>query len=205
LPNWIAVSVVPLFAVMVAYGEARWRTPDRRWLKPAWITGLALGLTAVTLLHESNWIAKPTGSALPPRLDPLRRVRDWDQVAKLAGEARQQLATEGRPVFFIGNHYGITGLVSFYLPEARAAVQRGQTFVYARSADRPENQFYFWPGYADRQGQNAIYLRDTDKPVAPPERLVREFESVSDLGLHDIVNRGRVMKRIQLFACRGLR
>jgi len=205
LPNWIAVAVVPLFAVLVAFGEARWRTPDRRWLMPAWIAGLGIGLTAVTLLHESNWIAKLTGSALPARLDPLRRVRDWDQVARLVGDARQRLAAEGRPVFLIGDHYGITGLVSFYLPEAKAAVRAGHPIVYARSADRPENQFYFWSGYAARKGENAIYMMDTSRPVAPPERLVREFESVADLGVHDILNRGRVMKRIQLFACRGLR
>lgn len=205
LPNWIAVSVVPLFAVMIAYGEARWRTSVRRWLKPTWIAALLLGLTAVTLLHETNWVAKITGSRLPARLDPLRRVRDWDQVAKLVGDAREQLAAEGRPVFLIGHHYGITSLVAFYLPEAKAAVQRGEPFVYARSADRPRNQFYFWPGYLDRKGQNAIYMMDTDKPVPPPERLTREFESVTDLGVHDIVNRGRVMKRIQLFDCRELR
>ncbi len=205
LPNWIAVSIVPLFAVMIAYGESRWRTADRRWLKPAWATGLILGLTAVTLLHETNWIAKLTGSPLPPRLDPLRRVRDWDQVAGLAGKARQDLTREGKPVFLIGDHYGITSLVTFYLPEARTAAREGTPFVYVRSADHPENQFHFWPGYAERKGQNAIYMIDTDKPVKPSERLLREFESVSDLGLHEIRSRGRVMKQVQLFACRGLR
>ncbi|MBE7504049.1 MAG: glycosyltransferase family 39 protein [Verrucomicrobiales bacterium] len=205
LPNWIAVSVVPLFAVLILYGEARWRTNERRWLKPAWVAGLTLGLTAVTLLHESNWIAKLTGQPLPARLDPLRRVRDWDQVARVVGEERRKLAEEGRPVFVIGDHSGVTGLVSFYLPEAKQAVQAGAPFVFVRSADHPENQFFFWPGYAERRGQNAIYVIDTDRPVPAPERLVREFESVTDLGVRDITSRGRVMKRLQLFACRGLR
>jgi hypothetical protein len=144
-----------------------------------------------------------TGFALPIESDPLRRVRGWKETALTVGEARTKLLAEGKPVFIIGDHYGITGLISFYLPEAKASVP-DHPMVYYQSSDRPENQFYFWPGYRERKGENAIYARQTKSPGPPPERLVKEFSSVMDLGMFDVPYRGRIIRQIQLFACRDL-
>jgi membrane-associated phospholipid phosphatase len=204
LPNWIATAVVPRFAATVADAVARWRAGERG-VKPALATGMGLGLLLVVPLHESDWLGQAIDRPLPARLDPLRRVRHWSDTARLVGEERARLAAEGPPVFLIGNHYGITGQLSFYLPEARAAVRAGRPFVYFRSSDAPLNQFFFWPGYQDRKGQNALFVMPTDRPRPPPERLVAEFESVTDLGLREIRDGNRVMRRIQLYACRGLR
>lgn len=204
LPNWIATAVVPLFAATVAYADARWRG-GLRGVKPALGAAVGLGLVLCAVGHETRWIGKLTGTPLPPKLDPLRRVRGWSATAAVVEAERRKLATEGPPVFLIGNHYGITGLLSFYLPEAKAAVQAGRTFVYFRSSDIPLNQFYFWPGYQERQGQNALFVMPTDRVRPPPERLVGEFESVTDLGLFPVQDRGRVLRQVQLFACRGLR
>ena len=204
LPNWVATSVVPLFALLVAYGDARWRAgvgAVKRWL----IAGLALGLPVVVLMHESNWIAKIIGRPLPPRADPLRRVRNWDAFARIVGEARDQLEREGKPAFVIGDHYGITSLVTFYLPAAKQAAVAGRPFVFYQHTDHPDSQFYFWPGYRDRKGQNAIFMTEVDGPVQPPANIVQEFESVTDLGVRETLDRGRVMRRVQLFACRGQR
>jgi membrane-associated phospholipid phosphatase len=204
LPNWIATAVVPLFAATVAYADARWRG-GLRGVKPALATGCALGLLLVLPMYESNWVSKLTGRPLPPKLDPLRRVRNWSDTARVVGEERARLAAEGPPAFLIGNHYGITGQLSFYLPEAKAAVQAGRTFVYFKSSETPGNQFYFWPGYRDRKGENAVFVMPTDKLKPPPPRLVDEFTSVTDLGLFPIRDGNRVMRQVQLFACRGLR
>ena len=122
----------------------------------------------------------------------------------MVGEARVKLLDEGKPVFIIGNHYGITSLMTFYLPEARAGVP-DNPLVYFRSSDRPENQFYFWPGYETRKGQNAVFVQEAHAPAPPPERIRKEFASVTDLGLHDILYRDRVFHQIQLFECRDLR
>lgn len=204
LPNWIATAVVPLFAATVAYADARWRG-GLRGVRAALAAGVGLGLLLVVPLHETRWIAKLVGQPLPARLDPLRRVRGWTETAQVVEAERQKLLAEGRPVFLIGNHYGITGQLSFYLPAAKAAVQAGEPWVFFRSSDVPLNQFYFWPGYQDRQGQNALFVMPTDRPRPPPERLVTEFESVSDLGLHTVVVRGQTLRQVQLYACRGLR
>jgi len=104
----------------------------------------------------------------------------------------------------IGAHYGITSLVAFYLPEARAGVPDAP-LVYYQSTERPENQFFFWPGYRGRKGENAVFVLQTRTRQAPPQRMLDEFASVTDLGTRDVMYRGRVMHQIQLFACRGLR
>jgi len=70
---------------------------------------------------------------------------------------------------------------------------------------KPENQFYFWRGYEDRAGQNALYVEETDSPSPPPAALRREFESVTDLGMRDAFYNGEVYRRYQLYLCQGLK
>jgi 4-amino-4-deoxy-L-arabinose transferase-like glycosyltransferase len=202
-PNWIAPSVLPLLCLMTVYGESRWRAgvaAMRRWL----IAGLSLGLPAVILLHDTNLVAKMCGQPLPAAVDPLRRVRGWSEAARLVEQARQDLLQEGKPVFVIGNHYGITSLLSFYLPEGKLRVSL-LPLVYCLSSDRPVNQFYFWPGYGSRKGQNAVFVQICKTPEPAPARLQHEFAIVTDLGMRQVAYRGRVLRTLQLYACRDLR
>ena len=142
---------------------------------------------------------------LPVRVEPMRRVRGWKEVAAIVEVQRQKLLTEGKPVFIIGHHYGITGLLSFYLPEAKAAV-RDTPLVYFRTTEHPQNQFYFWPGYREqRRGQNAIYVAENTEIEAPPPSLLAEFSEVRDLGLFPVMQGGRVLHTVQIFVCRDLR
>ncbi len=228
LPNWIAPAVLPMFCLMVAYWEKRWLAGVRA-LRPWLIAGLSAGYAAVLLLHNTDYLAKLIGRALPPQLDPLRRVRAWEQTTAVAGAARLRLLDEGKPVFIIAGHYGLVGELSMYLPEARTNVCR-VPLVYYQTSVVPRNQFYFWPGYRDqRRGENAIFVHQVDLPdlkddwwyhwlrgridlaaaspdnrIAPPPELREEFDSVSDLGVFDIQYRERVFRRLQLFACRNL-
>jgi 4-amino-4-deoxy-L-arabinose transferase-like glycosyltransferase/membrane-associated phospholipid phosphatase len=207
-PNWIAPSIAPLFCLMIAYWDTRLRLGVRA-IKPWLAAGVSLGLVAVLLGHNTDWIGKFTGGRyLPAGLDPLRRVRGWADLARLAGQVRQELAAEGKPVFIIGDHYGLVGEISFYLPEAKAAVKE-QPLVNYQTSSFPRNQFFFWPGYANRMGENAIFVHELDRvnpePIAAPEKLRNEFQSVTDLGAREVMYRGEVMRRFQLFACRGLK
>ena len=176
-PNWIAPAVVPMFCLMVAYWEARWRE-GARFVKGWLAGGLAFGFFAVALLYEPRLLGKIVGHSLPPEVEPHRRVRAWKQTASAVEAARHRLLQEGKPVFIIADHYGTTGLLTFYLPEARAAVgakplagpgpradlqhQSGvEPLVYSPGSDTPKNQLFFWREYRYRDrrlGQNAIYV-----------------------------------------------
>ena len=226
LPNWIAPAVVPMFCLMVAYWDER-----RRIAKPFLVIGLALGFFAVAILFQSNLIGKVAGQLLPGEKDPLRRVRAWRPTTALIEGEREKLEAGGKPAFIIADHYGMTGLFTFYLPQARTALKAGP-LVYCVDSDEPKNQLYFWPDYdyrAQRQGQNAIYVSELDPyPLEPgwlwkwlthqkigygevsppfpmPPRMLREFESVTDLGEFEIKIGNRVFRRVHLWACYNLK
>lgn len=202
-PNWIAPAILPLLCLGIIYWEKRWRE-GVRWFKPVLIGGFAIGFVGLLILHDTNIIGKLVGRHLMGRQDPLRRARGWSELAQKVEEARLNLAKEGKPVFIIGGHYGVTGLMSFYLPEARKDLVE-RPLVYYRWSEHPENQFYFWPSYRDqRKGENAIYVIREDEAQKIPESLIKQFESVKDLGVFDIKYRGRVFHHLQLIECRNL-
>ena len=123
-----------------------------------------LGIFVIAVMYQSNLIGKLAGQPLPGETDPARRVRGWSVEAKLVESAREKLASEGKPAFIIAGHYGITGLYSFYIPQARAAL-KSEPLVYSADSDEPANQFYFWPEYNyrdQRKGQNAIFAAEAD-------------------------------------------
>jgi len=226
LPNWIAPAVVPMFCLMAAYWNER-----RRLTGPFFSFGLVLGFFTFAILHQSKLVGKITGEMLPGSKDPTRRVQAWKPEAALVEAEREKLQQAGKPAFIICGHYGITGLYSFYIPQAKTALA-SEPLVYAMDSDQPQNQFYFWPEYnyrEHRQGQNAIFVNQVNlyplehgwfwkwlahrplqyatipPPPPAPEDLARQFTSVTDLGVRDIVIDGRVLDRIHLWACYDLK
>ncbi len=229
LPNWIAVAILPMFCLMAAYWREKFQS-GWHWVKPVFTTGVALGIFAVTIMHQTSLIAKITGQSWPLEKDTTRRLHAWAQSAAIVEAAREKLAAEGKPAFIIAGHYGITGLYSFYIPQARAAL-KSEPLVYSMDSDAPENQFYFWPEYnylEHRQSQNAIFVSEADlykledswvwkwlahkpvdritpEPKPLPPRIAQEFESVSDLGEQDVKIGDRVFHRVHLWACYNLK
>jgi hypothetical protein len=224
LPNWIAVSVLPMFCLMVAYGAHRGR--------PAKIIltgGVALGLAASVLLHDSDLIGK-LYNTLPGEADESHRLRAWAETAGVVEAEREKLATPGEPAFIIADHYGRTGELTFYSPPARAALGT-EPLVYCVVSPQPANQFYFWPEYdyrRSRQGQNAIYvslvsssgledgwfwhwlkrepIATRPAPAEPvPELMAAEFQTVTDLGVREVKLNDRVFHRVHLWACYHLK
>src|SRR5262249_17889765 len=63
-----------------------------------------------------------------------------------------------------GAHYGTTGLLSFYMPEAQTNVST-DPLIFFQTSSNAVNQFYFWPGYEEsHKGQNALYVRELPAP-----------------------------------------
>jgi hypothetical protein len=230
LPNWIAPSVLPLFCLMVVHFGRRWDKLGSKLL-PWVVGGTAVGMFVVVIAHNTNLVGRLVGHPLPPHLDVLARARGWDDLARTVRAARKDLEQrEGKPAFVIGEHYGFTSLVSFYDPEAQAASQPGtEALVYALWEPRPSDQFYYWPSYRERKGQNAIYIRKIERKKLdsgwfqawlkdgsirwknepetfqnPPKELFTEFESVREIGVKDVCYQGRIMRRVQLFECHHL-
>lgn len=208
--NWIVPSVLPFLAMAALYWDERWRAgyrSIRRWL----YSGVIVGTVVVVILHDPTIIPRVTGRPLPPDANPWRLVEGWDETARLVQDARKKLEAEGKPVFIIGGHYQMTGQLTFNLPDAKAAV-RDHPFIFYLWTDKPDTQFYFWPGYEDdpmRKGQNALYVREYSPTIGeiepPPPVLLQEFESVTNLGGFNIVQDGELVRRVQIIECRNLR
>ncbi len=201
--NWIAASVIPLLCLMVVFWERRFAENARHvraWLTIAMLSGAFL----VVIMHETDLVKKITGFYLPAKADPIRRVRGWTRMAELVTRERERLMAEGKPVFVIGGHYGTSGLLSFYMPEARKEVN-ATPLVYYRHTAKPNTQFYFWPSYVGaRRGQNAIYVQEKSRAAPAPPDVVKKFASVMEIGRFPIIHRHRVLHQVQIFACRDL-
>jgi membrane-associated phospholipid phosphatase len=232
LPNWIAPAIPPMFCLMILYWQEQLRVGSR-FIKPVLTSGLAFGFFVIVLMYDSDLIGKITGQPLPGEMDPVGRARAWKPSAVLVETEREKLEAEGKPAFIIADHYGLTGLFSFYLPQAHDAL-KSKPLVYCVDSKEPENQFYFWPEYNyrdNRKGENAIFFTELDpyqfengwywkwlahktpkyadmQPPRPPpslKRVISQFESVTDLGEYEIKLDGRVFHRLHLWACYNLK
>jgi hypothetical protein len=215
---------------MVLYWERRWQEGARGitiWLS----VGLVMGIFVAIILHEPKLIGKIVGQQLPPDKDPLRRVRAWKATADVVASARAKLLAEGKPVFVIVHHYGISGLLSFYMPGATPR-EGTPPLVYSIIEPMPQNQFYFWPEYRYkdlRKGENAIFVVEMDLPqtsmgdwfksiftgippaTPPPPKHEPyfgfppgNFESMKSIGVFPVYYKGRIYRWLELYECRNL-
>jgi len=224
-PNWIAAAVPPMFCLMVAV----W-TQSKRRLQPWLAAGLCLGLTVSVFMYSSDLIGRLAGSKLPGDIDFSHRLRGWRETALAVETERGQFDPHA---FILADHYGTTGLYSFYSPPARAAAESAQPLVYCLDSDQPINQFAFWDNYnyrTHRRGDNALFVlrlepyklesgwiwkwlrhervgyRALPPPRPVPLRVASEFESVTNLGVREIkLADGRVFQRVALFGCYRLK
>ena len=222
-PNWIAAAVPPMLCLMVAvWSQSKFR------VKPWFITGILLGLVASAFMHDSGLLKFLVGK-LPGDKDPAHRLVGWRETAQLVETERTKFDTNA---FIIADHYGTTGLYSFYSAPAHAAAQSTVPLVYCVDSERPINQFPFWDEYdyrQHRQGKNAIFVLRLDPyplesdwlvkwfrhekistivpaPRFVPDRIAAEFESVTNLGVREIkISDGRIFQRVQIFGCYKLK
>lgn len=204
-PNWIAAAVLPGMLLATLRAHRAWLAGSRRpW---GWVrVGLWVGLPLVVLVHETEWVAKVTGTPLPVSAEPLKRVRGHREFALEVAAARTRLMQGDRPLFVIADHYGRAGLLSFYMPGGPESLPDAP-FIYTLRTGRIASQFDVWPGYESRKGQDALFVRRKPKdPSEPlPPALMEQFESVERVGEVASGHKGRVFHRHELFVCRRLR
>ena len=217
LPNWIAVSIVPLLCLMVTFWYPRWEQGQKK-IKGWFVAAIVIGILAIIPIHNTDFLYAipdqwvPTalkeklGRSFPAKIDPLRRVRCWSDMGAIVAKHRDELLKEGKPVFVLGGHYGIAGQLSFYIPDSRDGLPDDQ-IVYRTPSDIPKDQFYFWPGFQSRTGDNALYVENLkfDDPEPVPGWLNEYFESVTDLGVTEIIYKDYLMRKVRVIACRNLR
>ncbi len=225
--NWIAAAVPPMFCLMVAvWNESKIR------VKPWLAAGVLIGIVASVFMHSSDLLGRLVGNKLPGDKDPthVHFVRGGRETALLVETERAKFDTNA---FILADHYGATGLYSFYSPPARAAANARRPLVYCLDSDKPIDQFPYWDDYNYRQhrrGENALFVlhlapyklesgwlgkwlrhepvgfREIPPPQAVPPWLAVEFESVTNLGVREIkLSDGRVFQRVQLFGCYHLK
>lgn len=204
-PNWIATSMLPLLAFAFLWWEDRHREGGRgarRFL----VAGMALGLPLSVLLHDTNLLSKATGLTLSPKFDLLRRLRGYGQAGALVEAQYQKLLAEGRPVLVVGDHYGWTGELAFYMPSARGRAVSDPLVTVAESP-RPGNQLWFWPEYrySHRKGITVLYVGESDRPGFDPGSFGRNFESHESLGFVDVNYRGRTFHQLRFHVFRNQR
>jgi hypothetical protein len=225
--NWIAAAVPPMFCLMVVY----WSEHTRR-IKP-WLTaGLLLGLIAFVFIHDPGLLGSLAGHKLPGDVDPahVHFARGGRETALVVEAERSQFDARA---FVIADHYGATGLYTFYSAPARAAAKTSQPLVYCVDSGQLTDQFPFWDEYnyrKHRRGENALFVlrlapyklesgwiwkwlgggqpayRQIPEPRPVPANIAAEFESTTNLGVREIkLNDGRVFHRVQLFGCYHLK
>ncbi len=208
-PNWIAPSLVPLFAWMLLV----WSRQSNLKIALRWWAGAIVGgLIASIVIHDTQLVKKITGIALPTKIDALNRARGWPQLAQHVETEIKKVREEGKNVFVLGDHYGTTSLLNFYITEAREGVP-DERLVFFPWTDHAENQYFFWATYTNRIGNDAILVRQAKKlKEADPEAVLqkadfevsRQFESVESLGLRSLSHDGLVIRQFELYRCKNL-
>ena len=182
-PNWTAPSYIAGIILLAAkWDEIKSRLP---WTKKLIWVALGLALFETIAMHETYWLH------LPPRKDPLDRVRGSAQIAQRASE----LAREQGTSFYISNKYADAGLLAFYLPN--------HPDPFMPDSDHIESQFSIWPSYSKRfkEGDSGLFVSDSNEF---PEIFKQQFSEVKRLEAFQVTYKERDIKKIYFFLCRAM-
>lgn len=202
----VAPLVVPLFCLLVAYWSGRWRD-GVRFVRPWFIGSLIAGVVVVILAHDTRLTYRLVRVRVPAQFDPTLRLQGLEENARLTAQARTNLMAEGREVFVITAREGLAATLTFYTPAARNSLPY-TPLVYPRLSRQLQDPFRSSPLYRYpllRLGQNAIYVAEVKAAEQAPDEILAQFQSVTDLGVKEVRAKKQVVRRLQFFACRGLR
>ena len=212
--NWTAPGFVGLFILTAAHYAER---ASRRLVQ--WTLGIAVFLTIVGVQPD---LLRMVGVPLPANRDHTTRLRGWAETARAVAQVRADLEKDlQRPIFLIGENYGVAAELCYYLPKRPPEVA-GHPACYVEESVVPANQFNFWGRYDEYEprtapvlnrdedsaefginrfaGHTALYITTRDEHE-PPSVLIDTFESWKLVRDVEIKENGRSVRHLRFFVC----
>lgn len=172
--NWTAPGMVGLFILTVAHYMDR---VSRSLVQ--WTCGVAAGISIIAAQPD---LVRAVGVPWPANRDHTTRTRGWAESARAVDRVRteteQQLKLE-RPIFIIGENYGVTSELCYYLPEIQRANHQkpqqpeapGHPLCYVPESVVAANQYYYWGRYDEYVERNI------------PENMINDQQDSVEFGV----------------------
>lgn len=178
-PNWPAPALIPGIIMTVVY----WREVVAR--NPGWRRGvgaaLTIGLLMTVVMHDTDYLH------LPPKKDPLKRAKGWEDFALHVQRARDKYQAN----LLIADHYSQASMMAFYLSD--------QPTTYLLPEPYGATQFTLWPEYSVRPDSRALYVTTSTSPT--PEILKDEFNKVELVDAFWSQHNGRPVTAFRIYLC----
>jgi 4-amino-4-deoxy-L-arabinose transferase-like glycosyltransferase len=193
LPNWGAPAyfsglLLVAAAILHPGAERLWnRRPEKVFF---WGVVVGLFFAAVTFHLDNLMNLFPK---VPPRRDPLVRVRGWSPLGREVSLLAQQMGGT-KKVFVMSNVRQIVCEMAFYA--------EGQPRTYRWNVGGGVySQYGIWKGLNERIGQDAVFVTKITKDI--PADLKRFFTSVEQQRILMIPIRKGSFKKFKISICRG--
>jgi undecaprenyl-diphosphatase len=114
----------------------------------------------------------------------------WKELGREVSEVYEEMS-DTHPVFIFSDRYQISSELAFYV--------KGHPITYCVNLGRRMNQYDLWPGFADRVGHNAIFVRSGDADI--PERIASAFGKVEKRVFTAYTKKHAKIRDYSLFLC----
>lgn len=180
--NWAA----PAFAAGVVAAVA-WLAETRRWKT----LGISICANLILVSGVYHWpaIAEATGVQMKRALDPYKRARGWQQLAREIAPVQRQ---HQDAILVAPDRELLAHLIYFLRPAAYASWN---------PAGRVTDHYQLTTSLARATGRDVLFV--TRKPL-PPEIAAR-FDSAEDLGTKVVPIHPDFERRVHLFLLKGFR
>jgi hypothetical protein len=152
---------------------------------PAWRWGVGaaflIALLMTIVMHDTDYLH------LPPKKDPLRRAKGWEDFAAHVQRAREKYRTN----LLLSDHYSQASMMAFYLPD--------QPMTYLLPEPYGATQFTLWPEYTVHPDTRALYVTASISPPSPT--LQAEFTHVELIDDFWALNHGQPVTEFRIYFC----
>ncbi len=147
--NWaLPAYLAGIVAFSASYGHDLLDGKGRR--KAAALAAVLLALAVTIVAHY------PAVLKLKEKQDPTARLLGWKALGSEASRVVDEMQPSG-PVFVFSDSYQVASELAFYMKD--------NPVTYCANLGRRMNQYDLWPGFENRIGHNALFVRTKDKDL----------------------------------------